>query len=103
MKEEVFQELLKSVREGGKIMNGLSNPSRVFRYSEPKVSTLRKRYGLTQPKFAAMMGISVNTLRNWEQGRRVPKGPARILLNVVLKHPEAILDTVHTAHPKRAA
>jgi putative transcriptional regulator len=42
------------------------------------------------------LGISVRTLRNWEQGRRVPEGPARVLLQVVAKHPEAVLDVVHT-------
>ena len=46
-------------------------------------------------RFAAMLGISVKTLRNWEKGRRIPQGPARVLLQVAAKHPEAILDTVH--------
>ena len=53
--------------------------------SEPKVS---------QEQFAALLGISVRTLRNWEQGRRVPEGPARVLLQVAAKHPEAVLDVV---------
>jgi putative transcriptional regulator len=94
MKNEDFQKLLESIREGGKIMKGLAKPSRVFSFPDPKVSRVRKRYRLSQSRFAAMMGISVNTLRNWEQGRRKPKGPARVLLNVVSKHPEAVLDTV---------
>jgi putative transcriptional regulator len=47
-----------------------------------------------QTQFAAMLGISVRTLRNWEQGRRVPEGPAMVLLQVAAKHPEAILDVV---------
>ena len=41
-----------------------------------------------------MIGISVKTLRNWEQGRRKPEGPARVLLQVAAKHPEAVWDTV---------
>ena len=41
-----------------------------------------------------MLGISVRTLRNWEQGRRVPEGPARVLLKVAAKHPEAVLEVV---------
>ena len=41
-----------------------------------------------------MLGISVRTLRNWEQGRRVPEGPARVLLQVAAKHPAAVLDVV---------
>ena len=41
-----------------------------------------------------MMGVSVRTLQNWEQGRRVPDGPARVLLQVAARHPQAVLDTV---------
>ncbi|HET7508933.1 MAG TPA: hypothetical protein VFJ65_01665, partial [Solirubrobacterales bacterium] len=48
----------------------------------------------SQPKFAALMGISVGTLRNWEQGRRKPEGSARVLLRVVERHPEVVLETV---------
>ncbi|HEY6221590.1 MAG TPA: helix-turn-helix domain-containing protein [Candidatus Eisenbacteria bacterium] len=55
---------------------------------------VRARYGLSQPKFAALMGISAATLRNWEQGRREPEGSARVLLRVVTHHPEAVLDVV---------
>jgi putative transcriptional regulator len=102
MKNTDFEELLESVREGGRIFRGISKPSRIFHFPEPKVSKLRKRYGLSQPKFAAMMGISVNTLRNWEQGRRKPEGPARVLLNVVSKHPEAVLDTIGFATSRNA-
>lgn len=55
---------------------------------------LRERHGLSQPKFAAVMGISVGTLRNWELGRRVPEGSARALLRVVERYPEAVFDAV---------
>jgi putative transcriptional regulator len=51
-------------------------------------------FGLTQVQFAALLGISVRTLRNWEKGRRVPEGPARVLLQVAAQHPEAVLDVV---------
>jgi putative transcriptional regulator len=61
----------------------------------PDVKGLRDSFRLSQVDFAAMLGISVNTLRNWEQGRRKPEGPARVLLQVAAKHPEAIWDTVH--------
>jgi putative transcriptional regulator len=43
-----------------------------------------------------MLGISIRTLRNWEQGRRVPEGPARVLLQVAAKHPEVLLDVVRS-------
>lgn len=94
MKKELFDELIESVREGGAILRGESKPSRVFRFEEPDVRGLREKHGLSQSKFAALMGISVGTLRNWEQGRRKPEGSARVLLKVVEKHPEAVFDVV---------
>ena len=90
MKKELFDELLESVREGSAILRRERVPARSFRIGEPDVRTLRQRYGLTQPKFAALMGISVATLRNWEQGRRRPEGPARALLKVAAANPEAV-------------
>ena len=95
MKEESFKELLDSVKQGGAIMRGEMNPSRVFEFDKINVQSIRKKYGLSQDKFAKLLGISISTLRNWEQGRRKPDGPARILLLVAAKHPEAILDAVH--------
>ena len=94
MKEELFHELLESVREGGAILRGERRPSRSFEYAEEEVRSVRERYGLSQAKFAALMGISVATLRNWEQGRRQPEGSARVLLRVVARHPSAVLDVV---------
>ena len=73
-------------------MRGQGAPARLFRVEEPGVWKFRQGYGLCQEKFAALMGISVGTLRNWEQGRRRPEGSARVLLRVVAAHPEAVLD-----------
>ena len=95
MKDELFNELLESVKQGGAIMRGGMKPGRVFKFDQPDVQLIRKNYGLSQEKFAKLLGISVSTLRNWEQGRRKPEGPARILLRVAATHPEAILDAVH--------
>lgn len=92
MKKELFEELLESVKQGGAIMKGAMKPSRSIEFPESEVRKIREHYGLTQDKFASLMGISVATLRNWEQGRRKPEGPARVLLMVATKHPEALLD-----------
>lgn len=92
MKKELFDELRESVLEGGAILHGKRAPARVFHFEELDVRKIRERHGLSQPKFAAMMGISVGTLRNWEQGRRRPEGSARVLLKVVAKHPDAVFD-----------
>ena len=94
MKKELFDELLESVRQGGAILRGERKASRNYRFPELNVRKIRKQYGLSQQKFAALIGISVGTLRNWEQGRRKPQGPARVLLHVAAKHPEAVLDVV---------
>jgi putative transcriptional regulator len=94
MKDELFDELLASVREGGKILRGKAKPSRKFIVEAPDVKKIRADYELSQNEFAALMGISVKTLRNWEQGRRVPGGPARVLLQVAAKHPDVIWDVV---------
>ena len=95
MKKELFDELVESIKEGGAILRGEKEPSRIFEFDKPYVQEIRRQYGLTQDKFAKLLGISVSTLRNWEQGRRKPEGPARVLLKVAEKHPEAILDVVH--------
>ena len=94
MKDELFQELMESVRQGAAILRGEVEPARRFVIKPVDVKQIRESLSLTQPQFAALLRISVGTLRNWEQGRRRPEGPARVLLRVVAKHPEALLDTV---------
>lgn len=58
-----------------------------------KVPAIRKDLGLSQEQFARFMGVSVSTLRNWEQGRRIPRGPARSLLLLAAMEPAAVLKT----------
>ncbi|HVP20933.1 MAG TPA: helix-turn-helix domain-containing protein [Anaerolineaceae bacterium] len=94
MKDELFAELAASVKEGGAILRGEKEAARTFHLDPLDIKHIRESYHLTQEKFAAMLGISVRTLRNWEQGRRVPEGPAMVLLRVADKHPEAVLDAI---------
>jgi putative transcriptional regulator len=101
MKEALFRELLASIKEGGAILRGRTPPSRTFAVEGPDVRRSRTRYRLSQAEFAALLGISVKTLRNWEQGRRVPDGPARVLLQVAAKHPEAVWDVVRSTSRAR--
>ncbi len=61
------------------------------------ISALRRFVGLTQVQFAQAMEISVHTLRNWEQGRRNPEGPALALLRVVARHPRILRDNLEAA------
>ena len=67
-------------REHGRIIN------------VPPVASVREKTGLPQSKFAALLGVSVRTLQEWEQGRRAPSGAARTLLMIAAKNPRVFLD-----------
>ena len=58
----------------------------------PSVASVREKIGLSQSQFATLMGVSVRTLQEWEQGRCAPSGPARTLLLVASRNPRALLD-----------
>jgi len=58
----------------------------------PDVTSIREKTGLSQARFASLLGVSVRTLQDWEQGRRAPSGAARTLLLVASKNPGALLD-----------
>jgi len=90
MKKNHFDELITSVNEMNLIKAGKTMPSRSFKYEDHEIRDIRDRYGLTQGQFAGMIGISLGTLRNWEQGRRKPEGPAKVLLRIIDKYPKAI-------------
>ena len=94
MKNDLFKELEASVRQGGRVLRERESAARTFELPEADVAAIRETYGLSQAKFASLMGISVRTLQNWEQGRRIPRGPARVLLRVAAAHPDAVLDVV---------
>jgi putative transcriptional regulator len=100
MDEALFNELVASVREAGAIRRNEATPARVTRFDDIDVKAVRENFHLSQPQFAAMLGISVGTLRGWEQGRRYPEGPARVLLRVAEAHPDAVLSVTRAgAHP----
>lgn len=102
MREELFKELVASVREGGAILRGRVAPSRKFVFDKTDVKRIRMHYRLSQGQFAALLGISVATLQNWEQGRRLPQGAARVLLQVAAKYPDVVWDVVKPAIDKKA-
>jgi putative transcriptional regulator len=92
MKDELFNELVESVKEGGAYLRGEAEPAEVHFAAEPDPREIRARMGLTQEEFAGVLCISVKTLRNWEQGRREPSGPAMRLLQIAAKHPEVLIE-----------
>ena len=103
MRKDLFDELVQSVNEMKGIQAGRLKPSRVKRLADLvdantlNVAALRARFKLSQAKFAALLGISVDTLQNWEQNRRQPDGPAKVLLRIARTHPEALLSPARSA------
>jgi len=91
MKPSDFEKLVTSVRQAGRIHRGEMRPSRVTILEAADVRKIRDGLGVTQEDFALMIGVSVATLRNWEQGRRIPDGPAQALLRVAAANPKAVV------------
>jgi putative transcriptional regulator len=90
MKHEAFALLVKSVRQAGRVRRGDAKPSRSIAFAPADVKAVRKKLGKSQADFALMIGVSVSTLQNWEQGRRTPEGPALALLRVASVNPKAV-------------
>ena len=86
MKRDIGQELLDGIAA---IKKGKGKRKAV--QLPPNVKSIREKIGLSQSAFAGLLGVSVRTLQEWEQGRRNPKGPAQALLRVADRHPEALL------------
>jgi putative transcriptional regulator len=81
----IGQEILDGIRELKRGQHG-----RVT--TVPSVASIRQKLGLTQAEFATLVGVSVRTVQEWEQGRRAPTGAARKLLAIADKNPQALLD-----------
>jgi putative transcriptional regulator len=85
-KRNIGRQRLKDVRATKR-----SKGKRSHRALPGDVRAIRKRMGLSQSGFAGVLGVSTRTLQDWEQGRRRPTGPARALLRVAHRHPNALL------------
>ena len=84
-KRNVGQEILDGLRE-------LKRGRRGRVTTVPSVATIREGTGLSQPRFAELLGVSVRTLQEWEQGRRAPSGAARTLLLIAAKNPRLLVE-----------
>jgi putative transcriptional regulator len=82
--------LVESIKQAGAVRRGAAKASRVTEFASIDVKAIRQGLGKSQAEFARMIGVSVSTLQNWEQGRRRPEGPARALLRVAAANPEAV-------------
>ena len=78
------------LRDGREIPLAPVQPAATTAAAQPAVRDLRRRAQLTQLEFAAKLGVPVETIRNWEQGKRAPRGPARALLAVIAHSPETV-------------
>ena len=104
MKSEIirFDQLLANVRQA---TTGAGSTRRASRSSEINALTVKRLRGwtrLSQPEFARLLGVELGTLRNWEQGRREPTGPARALLRAISNDPENVLHALRRANVRRA-
>ncbi|HKI03643.1 MAG TPA: NadS family protein [Thermoanaerobaculia bacterium] len=99
MKDADFELLVTSVRQAGRIKRGELEPARQLEVSPEDVRAIRVKLDKSQSEFALMIGVSVSTLQNWEQGRRQPEGPARALLKVASENPAAVAAALD---PRRA-
>lgn len=91
MDKNLFAQMVESMEQMGEVTRGERTPSREFHIDAVAVKEIRQVTGLSQPKFATILSVDVGTLRNWEQGRREPTGPARALLRAIRKDPKNVL------------
>jgi putative transcriptional regulator len=94
MKKQDFDNLIKSVKQAGRIRRGEIKASRIFKFKPADIRNIRQRLHKSQSEFAMMIGVSVSTLQNWEQGRRKPEGPARALLKIASENPKAVIKSL---------
>lgn len=85
MNDKTFERILEGVRQSGQYLRGELEPSRRFQVEPKGIKLVRESYGMTQPEFAEMLGVSVASLRNWEQGRREPAAAAKSLITSFAK------------------
>lgn len=96
MDKNFFAQLMESVEQMGEITRGERAPSREFHVDAMQVKKVRAVTGLSQAKFAKVIDVPVGTLRNWEQGRRDPTGPAKVLLRAIHNDPKHVLKALST-------
>jgi putative transcriptional regulator len=89
--KKLFARLTRSIKQHSEIARGERAPSREFQVDSSKVREIRAATKLSQTRFAELIKVDVGTLRNWEQGRREPTGPAKALLRAIQNNPIAVL------------
>ena len=95
MKNKDFKDLLTSIDQAKKMHAGKLKAARIFKFHPIIVKRIRRKLHASQLTFAHMIGVSVDTLQNWEQGRRKPEGPALALLKVAEADPKTVMEALH--------
>jgi putative transcriptional regulator len=90
-KSTIFEELLAGVRRSREAASGARAAAPTLQFDAVTIKKLRSTTKLSQPQFAVLLGVELSTLRNWEQGRREPTGPARALLRAIRNDPERVI------------
>ncbi|MFP2422742.1 NadS family protein [Pseudescherichia vulneris] len=94
MDKALFERLTQRMSEMNEIAKGEREPSRVFEIDAMKIKEIRQSSGLSQRRFADLISVSVDTLRNWEQGQRSPTGPAKALLRAIANDPLNVISAL---------
>ena len=98
MKKSDFDGLMQGMKEGSAFIRaGELKGGKVHVPAEIDATAIRAKTGLSQANFAKQIGVSVATLRNWEQGRRMPDGPAQVLLRMLNQDPGIVQRTLKSA------
>jgi putative transcriptional regulator len=99
MSRKVAGRILQGLKEALAFVDGTADPSQYVVHIPPEIDVraIRGRLGMTQREFATKFGFNINTLRHWEQGRRVPEGPTRAYLTVIDREPQAVQKALRIA------
>ena len=92
---QLFESIKRGLEEAIEFAEGNTAQARVFKPVTVDVKSIRKKVGMTQEEFAVTFGINLGTLRHWERGDRVPRGPALALLHLIQKDPTTILKVIN--------
>ncbi len=93
---KAFKNIMAGLEDALAHAEGDTSKAKVRKIEVVDVKKIREKTGLSQPKFATLFLIPVGTLRNWEQGRRKPDGPAMALLHIIDKEPETAVRALHS-------
>ncbi len=96
---KIGQSMIRGLEQALAFANGTGDPKKYVVHIPPEIDVraIRGRLGMTQQEFARRFGFNINTLRHWEQGRRVPEGPTRAYLMVIDREPQAVQKALRIA------